>query len=85
MTQHKESGQCANIVLDRAEANDHDQLRQVIERSAFEVDVEGNKNNYPASAVQSVPIAPVYRNPGVPAGGDVDMDDENEREIARIL
>jgi len=52
MTQHKESGQCANIMLDRAEANENDQIRSLLERSAFDPDDrEEGKNNSSAAAV----------------------------------
>lgn len=38
LNSHKETGECANIVLDRQEADDQKQLRQVMEQSAFAAD-----------------------------------------------
>lgn len=72
MNSHKETGECANIVLDRQEAEDQNQLKQAMEQSAFAADPQ------PSSVPQQHPQPSASQ----PAADTMDAD---QREIARLL
>jgi len=52
MNAHKETGECANRVLDRQEADDQNQIKQAMEQSAFAV-------NHPAGTASQMAAAPL--------------------------
>ena len=74
MQAHKDSGECANICLDRLEDDESKQLRQALAMSEMP---------QPSAAA----VAPAIGLPMAHEGGAGDDDgmDANEREIARIM
>ena len=74
MQAHKDSGECANICLDRLEDDESKQLHQALGMSEM-------PQSRAATVAPAVDV-PVAHGDGA---GDDDGMDANEREIARIL